>query len=344
MTYKLAIKIAKPILHMLCTFIGILLFPLLANAQSFIVKQRYHEGNYYLATEDYRPGKNNKYFAVDMETAKQFPDTVFARQLFKYQIGTDGPMQDFVHDTATSKQKYKLMKWRDKQPGSLYYRDIKAFDEILNRDEDLMKKKKKEDKKNKIYNQYYEPSSVIVFHERSERYFLFGTYGIYSVHQDSVQMPANTAFEYTGFRFKGLASAKLFNPNVFIMEFEIGPDKKFYKVFDMLAGTFANVPGLDELDGVKCLPSRSSPYAVFYGSSKDPKDYHQRTILYNYATMKVESNLRFTTPDINYISTLYLHNQILFAKYEGNWNNRGLYAYELKNNGNVLFSYKLNYP
>jgi len=321
----------------------LMIFTMAAGAQSFITKQRYHQGNFYLATEDYRPGKNNKYFAVDMETARQLPDTVFARQLFKFEIGSDEPMQDFTTGATKSKEKYKLMKWRDRQPGSLYYRDIKAFDEILSRDEDLLKKKKKEDKKNNTTNQYYAPSELIIFHEASERYYLFSTYGIYSVHQDSLQMPARTAFEYTGFRFKGLASARLFNSDVYIMEFELAADKRFYKVFDMQTGAFANVPGLDEMSDVQCRFSRSSPYVIFFGNSTNKNDFHQRIVLYNYATLKVESNIRFTTPDDKYKNTLYLHKNLLYCKYSYfsvGWQD-GLDAFDLKDNGKLIYSFKI---
>jgi len=343
MTCYKYIRPAKFLKPLLFTISSIMLFPFLVNSQSFIVKQRYHEGSYYLAAKDYRPAKNNKYFAVDMETATQLPDTVFGRQLFKFQIGTDGPMQDFINDTARSKQKYKLMKWRDKQPGSLYYRDIKAFDEILNRDESLMKKKKKEDKQNNIRNQYYAPSEVIAFHERSERYYLFSTFGIFSIHQDSLQMPARTDFEYTGFRFKGLASARLFNPDVYIMEFEIGPDRKFYKIFDMQAGAFVNVPGLDKMSDVKCRFSRSSPYVIFFGNSTDKNDFHLRTMLFNYETLKVESDIRFSVPDDQYKNTLYLHKNLLYCRYSYfsmGWQD-GLDAYDLKNNGKSVYSFKV---
>lgn len=318
------------------------LFPFLAPAQSFIVKPRFNEGRYYLAAETYRNSKK-VFFALDMETAKEIPDTIMARKLFKFEIGSDEPMQSFTTAAAKSNEKYKLMKWRDKQPGSLYYRDIKAFDEILSRDEDLLKKKKKEDKKNNIINQYYGASEIIIFHEASERYYLFSTYGVYSVHQDSLQAPARTAFEYTGFRFKGLASARLFNSDVYIMEFELGTDKIFYKVFDMKTGAFANVPGLDEISDVKCRFSRSSPYVIFFGNSTDKNDFHQRTMLYNYATLTVESNIRFMTPDDKYNRTLYLHKNLLYCKYSyfsSGWQD-GLDVYDLKNNAKVIYSFKV---
>lgn len=320
---------------------ALFLLPCLLQAQSVIVKQNYYLGRYYLAAQAPINHKIN-YFALDMETAKEIPDTVLARQLFKYQIGTDGLMQDYVTDTAKGKQKYKLMKWRDNQPGSLYYRDIKAFDEILERDEDLMKKKKKEDKKNNILNQYYVPSQTIIFNERSERYFLFSTYGIYSVHQDSLKMPASTVFEYTGFRFKGLSSARLFNPDVYIMEFELGTNRKFYKVFDSKTGAFANVPGLDEMSDAKCLLSRSSPYAVFYGDNNDTKSYRHRAIVYNYTTMNVEADIPFSFPNATG-GDYYLHNNLLYCRYSyltREWQD-GLDSYDLKNNGKKIYSFKV---
>lgn len=320
----------------------LLLLPCLIQAQSFKAEQRYYDGRYFLVTEDYRPGKHNKYFALDMETAKQLPDTVLARQLFKYQLGNEVPMQDFVNDTAKSKQKYKLMKWRDKRPGSLYYRDIKAFDEILSRDEELLKKKKKEDKKNNIYNQYYMPSELILFHEKSECYYLFSTYGIYSVHQDSLKMPARTVFEYTGFLYKSLVSAKFFNSDVYVMEFELGNHKTFYKVFDIQTTAFTNIPGLDEIQDPHLLESRSSPYLIFYGRNNSNKDFDSKVILYNYNTLEVVSNIGFTFSTVSG-GEMYLHKNILYRKYDYllfEWHT-GLNAYDLKNNGKLVYSFKI---
>ncbi len=331
MTYKPYIKFTKFFWLALCSCTGISLFPLVATSQSFKVKPRYHEGKYYLAAEDYG-SRNSGYFALDMETARQLPDTGFARKLYQFQAGTDLPMKDFITGSTKSNQSYKEIKCRD----------VKAFDRILDRDKGLLKEKKKEDKKNNIINQYYVPSELVVFHEASEHYYLFSTYGIYSVHQDSLQMPAKTAIEYTGFRFLGLTSAKFFNPNAFILEFTLGIDKRFYKVFDMQTGAFNNIPGLDEMKDIKCLGSRTSPYVIFYGNSTDTKDFHQRTVLFNYETQQVESNIRYSTPDVKYKTTLYLHKNLLYCNFEYfsmGWQH-GLVVTDLKNNAKQVFNYK----
>ena len=267
-----------------------------------------------------------------METARQLPDTVFARKLYRFEINGNLPLKDYITGNPKNSQPSK----------ELNYRDVKAFDVILDRDKDLLIKKKKEDKKNNITGQRYDPSELVILNEATQRYFLFSTYGIYSVQRDSLQMPARTAVEYPGFRFQGLASAKFFNPNAFILEFTLGTDKRFYKVFDMQTGAFNNIPGLDEMSDIKCMISRTSPYVIFYGNSNDPKDFHQRTLLFNYETQKVESNIRYSTPDIKYKTTLYLHKNLLYCNFEYfsmGWQH-GLEVTDLKNNAKQVFYYK----
>ncbi|MFN8251849.1 MAG: hypothetical protein U0V75_08190 [Ferruginibacter sp.] len=244
-------------------------------------------------------------------------------------------MQGFTTDTASNSQLDKAIK-----PG-----DIKAFSKILERDKDLLKKKKKEDKKNNDLQLSYDynPSELVFFHDASERFYFLSTYGIYAVHKDSLKEEAKTVAEYTGFRFVTLKSFKVFNPNAYVVEYELGNNKVFYKVFDVTSGTFKNVPGLDEMRELKCLSSRSSPYMIFYGNSNDPKDFHQRTILYNYKTQQVESNHRFSTPDWQYKTTLYLHKNFLYCYYSYfsvGWRT-GVDAFDLTNNAKLVYSFKI---
>jgi hypothetical protein len=311
------------------------MLPSMAISQSFTVKPRYYEGKYYMVAEDFKfVGKRYSYFALDMETARPTGDTALARQLFNLQAGTDLPMKNFISGNTKASQPYTELKCHD----------IKAFAEILDRDKDLLKKKKKEDIKNNIINQQYIPSELVIYNDASARYYLLSTYGIYYVHRDSVQTRARTAIEYTGFWFTRLLSAKFFNPNAFILEFAIGTKKKFFKTFNMQSGEFSNIPGLDEMVDIKYLLSRSSPYVIFYGASNKQEDVHQRTVLFNYETQKVEANLRFYTPDGQNTKMLYLHKNLLYCQFEyqlQGWQH-GIRVIELKSNASEIFYFKQN--
>lgn len=285
-------------------------------AQSFTARQCFYEGRTYVVTEQFwYPGKF-AYFGVDMEAAAEIPDTALARKLYKGIIGSTDPRSVLPNSRkTTSKQRYQLVTVRDKNPGSLYYRDIRSFDRILDQDEKTLSKKKRNDKKNYKYNGVYDPSELITFHEASLRYYLFGRFGIYSIHQDSLQGEATTVMEYTGFWFRSAVSNSLFNPDVLVMQFEISPGRNIYKQFDMRSNMFTNIPQLNEIDPKLCISSLSSPYLAFTGLSTNNKDVHSRTILYNYETGQTLCNLRYSFPTDKYRYDLFLHKSNLFIKY-----------------------------
>ena len=284
------------------------------HAQSFKAKQCFYNGHTYVVTEQFWfPSREVQYFGVDMETAAEIPDTAMARKLYNGVIGSAGPTQDFLRKPdAVSKERNSLLKPRN----------IKAFDRILDQDEKILSKKKKQDKKNYKYDGVYIPSELLVFHEGSQHYYFFSRFGIYSIHQDSLQGDATKVMEYTGFWFKSAVSSVRFNPDALVLEFELSangnvydPYKAIFKQFDMRSRTFSNIPELNTIRGMECISSVSSPYLVFAGLSTDNNDLHTRTILYNYETGQTLCNLRYNFPRDKYRYELFLHKSNLFIKY-----------------------------
>ncbi len=108
---------------LICLFVGICLLVGQARGQYFEARQCTYDGHTYMVVERYLSASARLYFAVDMETAKEITDSVMARELYLGIRGTN----------------YR----EGEQPGLVTYRDIRSFNQIVDRDERTLAKKKK---------------------------------------------------------------------------------------------------------------------------------------------------------------------------------------------------------
>ena len=315
-------------------------FFMLTMAQSLTLRQLWYNGKIFLVVDDYTHGTlKHKFFVINMETGIVDPDTSLARNLYNGNIkeeiltGKDAAV-------ITSLQKYKITMWREKRPGSLYYRDIVGFDKILSMHEDVLSKKRKEDKKNNRLSGLYKPEAVVLFNNHNNCYYLFTDPGIYYVHQDSLDQPAKTAFEFAGLQFKRFLTNPYGTSTLKLLVLEMQGGRSVYRSFDMKRNTILRIAGLDEMTNLSEVTSPTSSYILFSGRKGREDSPETRTVLVNYETGTVEALVDNFLIDGK--ESCFLHKGTLYIKREylsGGWQFE-LNGYDLTMNGKRIFSYK----
>lgn len=237
----------------------------------------------------------------------------------------------------------KVLPVKNKQPGTVYAGTIPGFDNLLKREQELVKNWKKQDKKRSIQRWYYDP--VIRHDTTNRRVFLVGYAGIAWVSEDSLANGARQVLgEIPGLRLRGVASPQ-YHRYIFLLYVQQDvkdvwhDEKTICRVFDTHTMQLLKLPESDYM---------TDPRFVFCPSGDYVFAVHTRVVLpwqtfspcvINLRDWRVETKLqlRGVIEDMRF----YLHRNLLYLNSTWHIGESSVWVLDFSKGEKEIFRYNL---
>lgn len=199
----------EPVMARIIILVSVLCMAKIGYGQYYDLMPLKYGDKCYLTLKDYMfwsksSGDYNSpstHFALDMATSDVITEP---RALELWNLGSINTQDNAVKVRVAIDTKNK--------PGSIAAKKIKGFDDMLDREEEMLKKRKKQDKENYkkkkvgIFTDYNNPAAIR-YDTINHRIFLIGSLGISYVHEDSLNSRAHQVMsEVPGLRLHSVAS------------------------------------------------------------------------------------------------------------------------------------------
>lgn len=289
--------------------------------QSFDCRQIRHENKWYLVFEDYlywgdsvgSYPSNSKYFALDMATAKTTTEEV-AINIWK-KTG---------EKTILFTPKVSVTTGGKKGPASIDAGKIKGFDDLLDKEEDLLKKRRKQDKENYkktkvgIFTDYSNPAAIR-YDTVNHRIFLVGSAGIAYVHEDSLNKGAQQVLsEVPGLRLTAVASPD-YHRYIFLVYTRAESEDKRYetticRVFDTHTMKLLQLPEFGSAKNPAFTFCPTGDYVLVHGKNLN---FGFTPGLINLKEWRYEGNAHFAIPNDDL--KFFLYRNLVYVYMKGSW-------------------------
>jgi hypothetical protein len=291
------------------------------HAQSFDCRQVRHENKWYLVCEDYLywgdsagtyPSKS-RYFALDMATAKNTTQDLAIKLWEK--SNQKNPLFTPKFTVTTDKKK---------EPQAIDARKIKGFDDMLDKEDDLLKKRKKEDKENYkktkigIFADYQNPAAIR-YDTTNHRIFLMGSSGISYVYEDSLNSSAKQVLgQVPGLRLHSVVSPDYHRYIFLIYTRAESGDTRYEttisRVFDTHTMQLLQLPEFGTAKNPAFTFCPTGNYVLVHGKDLN---FGFTPGLVNLKEWKYEGNAHF--PILNNDLKFFLYSNLVYVYMKGSW-------------------------